>query len=90
MLFDLAMDPHQQVDLAPTHPQLVAQADGLLTGWLADMMPDAAHGRDPLLHVLSDGGPFHVRGRLADYLTRLRETDRGHLASALIAKYGAP
>jgi hypothetical protein len=54
------------------------------------MMPDAAHGRDPLLHVLSDGGPFHVRGRLADYLTRLRETDRGHLASALIAKYGAP
>ena len=28
--------------------------------------------------VLNEGGPFHVRGELAGYLERLRETDRGH------------
>jgi choline-sulfatase len=90
MLFDIAADPHEQTDLAPSHPELVARARSLLDAWLADMLPDAARGRDPLMHVLQDGGPFHVRGRLADYLARLRETGRGELATALMARHGAP
>jgi hypothetical protein len=49
-------------------------------------MPTAANGRDPLLHVLEEGGPFHTRGQLEKYALRLRATDRGHLADRLLAR----
>jgi len=87
MLFDIGSDPHEQVDLAAQKPDLVAHATRLLEEWLSETMRDAARGRDPLLHVLQDGGPFHVRGRFAAYLDRLRATGRSQLAATLAAKH---
>ena len=83
MLFDLASDPHQQHDLAATHPEVAARASRILRDWLAELLPGAARGRDPHENVMAEGGPFHIRGQLPQYLERLRETGREALATQL-------
>jgi arylsulfatase A-like enzyme len=87
MLFNVVKDPHQQKDLAtPDNPHLL---DGrkLLQQWLIGRLPSAARGGDPHLNVMREGGPYHVRGKLKDYLQRLHDTDRTHLANELSSKY---
>jgi choline-sulfatase len=44
-------------------------------------------GIDPLWTVLREGGPWHVRGRLSEYLERLRETGRGGWAESIAAAH---
>lgn len=88
MLFDLAADPHEQQDLAMSEPGLVGEALAKLEGWHAEMMRTARHAVDPLWSVLREGGPFHARGQLADYLVRLRATGRDDWARQLEAEFG--
>jgi choline-sulfatase len=45
--------------------------------------------RDPLETILDEGGPFHVRGHLPEYLDRLRETGRGHWIDTIVARHPA-
>jgi arylsulfatase A-like enzyme len=87
MLFDLTADPHETHNLAGDSPELLARGQGVLNEWYSERLPLAARGRDPLLNVISEGGPFHVRGQLTDYLKRLRATGRGPFADALEAKF---
>lgn len=87
MLFDLAEDPHETRNLAETNTQVRDTGLALLGDWHGKMMADAARGRDPLRHVIEEGGPFHVRGALPAYLERLRATDRSAYADALEHKY---
>lgn len=82
MLFDLEADPHEQHNLAATHPKLVEHAEGLLGQWHAEAMSGASHP-DPMESVLAEGGPFHTRGKLEAYLQRLRETGRVKWAARL-------
>lgn len=83
MVFNVAQDPHEQRDLAPSRPDLVARADTLLNRWTSDMMRTASHATDPMWTVLREGGPLHTREQLPDYLKRLRETGRGGWADIL-------
>jgi len=83
MLFDLASDPHQQRNLSSSRRDVVGRASEILTTWRKDLLPGAARGRDPHDNVMAEGGPFHVRGQLPDYLDRLRATGREALATAL-------
>lgn len=87
MLFDLAADPHEQTNLADQKPDVVARGQALLDAWMAEAMPTAARGRDPLMNVIAEGGPYHVRGQLPAYLERLRATGRGELAARLAERY---
>jgi arylsulfatase A-like enzyme len=89
MLFDLEADPHEQHDLTATQGEAVATGIDLLDAWHRDMLPDAARGRDPLMNVINEGGPFHVRGQLQSYLARLRATDREACARDLEDRYAA-
>jgi arylsulfatase A-like enzyme len=88
MLFDLRSDPHEQTNRAGTEPEVVARAAGLLRRWREELLPGAARGRDPHEAVMAEGGPFHVRGRLPDYLNRLRDTGRSALATQLEQRWG--
>ena len=86
MLFDLQADPYEQHDLVGSRDDLARTARALLQRWTEAAMPAAAYGRDPLLHVLEEGGPFHTRGQFEKYAQRLRATDRAHLADRLLAR----
>ncbi len=87
MLFDLKNDPHEQHDLAPQRPDLVARAMQLLDEWTTRMMRSATHGQDPMWTVINEGGPLHTRGQLPAYLERLRATDRAQWADKLAAAH---
>ena len=51
------------------------------------MMNDPARGRDPHDNVMEEGGPYHVRGKLESYISRLNETNRSSLAKLLAEKH---
>jgi arylsulfatase A-like enzyme len=87
LLFDVADDPHEQIDLAPQRPDLVARAMELLDEWHGEMMRTASHPQDPMWTVLQEGGPLHTRGQLPKYLERLRETGRASWAERLAATH---
>lgn len=83
MLFDLANDPHEQSDLAGARPELLRWAAEQLRRWEDATVQSNRGGVDPLLTVMSEGGPSHTRGKLGAYLERLRATGRGRLAERL-------
>jgi arylsulfatase A-like enzyme len=87
MLFNVADDPHEQHDLAPSRPDLVNEGLAKLDQWLGDMMRTATHPQDPMWTVIAEGGPLHTRGQLPAYLERLRATDRGRWADVLAAHH---
>lgn len=76
MLFNLADDPHEQEDLASTHPEVCHEAMARLLEWHDACMLSSTTNIDPLWTVMREGGPYHARGRLADYCEYLRETGR--------------
>ena len=86
MLFDLANDPHETKNIAEEDQSTLNEGQALLGHWLADNLPRAARGRDPLRNVVVEGGPFHVRGQLPKYLERLKATGRSVAAEILEAK----
>jgi arylsulfatase A-like enzyme len=87
MLFDLSMDPHEENDIAGERPDVVAYAMSLLAEWESHMMLTSTTDVDPLMTVLREGGPFHTRGRLPDYIERLKATGRAHHAEHLAARH---
>lgn len=89
MLFDLESDPHQQNNLSASRREVAQRAGEILTSWRDRLLPGAARGRDPHENVMAEGGPFHVRGQLPDYLRRLRDTGREALAMQLERRWSS-
>jgi len=89
MLFDVARDPHELNDLAPTRPDLVGHAMTCLDAWWADEMRRSPQAVDPLWIVMHEGGPFHARytsPAFQAYVERLKKTGRAHWAEELIRR----
>lgn len=86
LLFDVAADPHERRDLSADEPELAGRGRKLLDAWREEMLSSSPHP-DPMDEVLAEGGPFHVRGELAAYLPRLRETGRGAWTDHLAERY---
>ena len=87
MLFDLADDPHEQNDIAQEKPAVVNVAMNHLADWEHEMKLTSRQDVDPMITVLREGGPFHTRGELPEYLKRLEATGRGHHAQTLAARH---
>jgi arylsulfatase A-like enzyme len=87
MLFNLADDPRETTNLAPSAPEIVDRAMAYLADWHAQMMLTSATDVDPLMTTLREGGPLHARGALPRYLERLRATGRSAQAAALVARH---
>ena len=87
MLFDVENDPHEQNDLAEEREDLVDQAMSQLSEWYRDMALTSENDVDPMMTVLREGGPFHTRGRLTEYVERLRATGRAEHAEKLIQQH---
>ena len=89
MLFDVARDPHELNDLAPTRPDLVGHAMTCLDAWWADEMRRSPRTVDPLWIVMREGGPFHARytsPAFQAYGERLKKTGRAHWAEDLMRR----
>lgn len=87
MLFDLAADPHEQRNVAAEHESVCMRAVYYLNEWHDEMMSRAKDDRDPLWTVMKEGGPFHARGYLRNYMERLVATGRAEQAEALRRKH---
>lgn len=65
MLYNLDTDPHEQENLAESHPDLCREGAWRLSRWHdAQMQKLATYQRDvtdPLWRVIEEGGPFHAR-----------------------------
>lgn len=83
MLFNLTQDAYMQNDLSAARPELVDKAMGMLAEWHYEMILKSKSNIDPLMTVLREGGPSHMRYQLLKYLEWLRETGRAHHAERL-------
>lgn len=86
MLFDVATDPHETIDLAPGSPALAGEGATRLAEWTEAQLARTGL-EDPMEVVRREGGPFHTRKHLPAYLERLRETGRSHWADVLEARH---
>lgn len=87
MVFDLDADPHEQFNLADSHPDLLEKGKALLVTWKEEALASAHVKEDPLDTVLAEGGPLHVRDNGPAYMERLRQTGRADAADRLAAKH---
>lgn len=86
MLFNLSTDPHEEKNIAQKMTEHTNTATKHLFTWMKSRWLNGVKDNtalDPLLTVMQEGGPKHVRGELHDYLLRLRATGRGHWADIL-------
>ncbi|HUF10627.1 MAG TPA: hypothetical protein VMO47_15005, partial [Rhodothermales bacterium] len=83
-LFNLSEDPHEQVDISTTSPELANLAMRYLTEWQRDVARSSRHAVDPMMISLREG-PLHSRGMLEAYSERLRSTGRAAHIPALVA-----
>lgn len=83
MLFDVVRDPHEEHNLAEERRELCDRGLRLLTEWHDGMMARSGSDVDPLWTVIREGGPFHARGRLAEFAKRLEATGRGAAVAEL-------
>lgn len=78
MLYNIKKDPHEQNNLAEKHPELCKEGAYRLQNWHDEMMKTMPgdYKIDPMQTVLNEGGPYHARGHLQEYIEYLKETDR--------------
>lgn len=86
MVFDLAADPHEQLDLAAQRPDLVDAGRDRLASWVSDQLARSTGATDPMDIAMAEGGPFHTRDQLPAYLERLRATGRSTWADRLATR----
>lgn len=101
MLYDLAVDPREQNEVAATHPAICMEGAWRLAKWhdaqMQKMVKTASDCIDPLWTVMHEGGPFHANlahgqpkvAGFREYLVRLQETGRAEGAEKLREKYDA-
>lgn len=87
MLFNLVDDPYEQNDLAIERKDICREAIYRLNNWHDDMMSTMNHDVDPLWTVIKEGGPFHAKGFLPEYIERLKATGRGHAVEELVRRH---
>ena len=87
MLFNVKEDPYEQHDVKAEHPELCAMGAKIILDWHDEQMLKSNSPVDPMMTVLHEGGPFHTRGHLDQYLERLEATGSKAGADQLRAKY---
>ncbi len=89
MLFNVKDDPYEQFDVKQDYPEICARGAKIILDWTEDAMLKGPQTIDPMWTVMSEGGPYHTRGALSNYLKRLEATGRAEGAARLREKHGS-
>ncbi len=103
MLYDLETDPHEQNNLAESHPEICREGLWRLSRWhdaqMQKMAVESNDTVDPLWTVIREGGPYYARlapdsspgypriSGFEKYMKHLNATERKEGADALRKKY---
>ncbi|WP_306616976.1 hypothetical protein [Paenibacillus sp. GD4] len=87
MLYNLKNDPYEQVDIAEENLVLRKDAVYLLNQWHDDQMKSMPFDTDPLWTVMKEGGPFHAKGHLKEYIEWLKQSERGEADEELMKRH---
>jgi len=92
MLYNLEKDPHEQVNLAATHPELCREGAHRLMQWHEEAMKSSTSNVDPLWTVMQENGPFHantvhMKKEIQEYFHHLRATDRAYGVEEIKKRY---
>lgn len=87
MLYNLTQDPHEETNLVDELPHVADKAMSLLAEWQQNQMFTSKYDVDPLMTVMREGGPFYTRGRLPQYIERLKATGRAEAAEKLAKRH---
>lgn len=82
-LFNWRQDPHQTVDIADSHETAARLGHSHLADWMEDQLGRSPENQDPMQAVIREGGPFHTRGRLEEYLAFYRSIGRSDIADRM-------
>ncbi|MEK3723971.1 sulfatase family protein [Paenibacillus sp. FSL H8-0034] len=86
VLYDLQNDPHQTVNVAVEHPNIVHLMEQRLEQWVTNNLHKAGTEIDPMQEIIRTGGPF--RYMLPEqWVGRLEKAGWGKQAEALKIKY---
>ena len=86
MLFDFENDFHMTNNLAQERPEIVSKGLQFLNDWYNTMIKDPKSRIDPMDIVIKEGGPFHTRTELNNYINRLNRTGRDKMAKLILEK----
>lgn len=87
MLFDIKNDQFEQHNLAEELPALCHEGNYLLSEWHDIMMSTMESQIDPLWTVIKEGGPFHAKNKLENYITNIHKAGREELIEELIRRH---
>ncbi len=87
MLFDRKTDPHELVNQAKDKPDVVDRGLALLQRWTDQQMAGSDTKIDSMMKVVAEGGPFHTRGRIRQYLDAYRKMGRPEIADRMETRY---
>ena len=69
-------------------PSSLEKRGAILSEWTATQLERALDPkRDPFDIVIEEGGPYHVRGHLPEYLQRLETTGRAHWIEPILDRH---
>jgi choline-sulfatase len=84
MLFDFDKDFHMINNIADQRPDIVAKGLKHLDEWYLEMLKDTPNNKDPMETVIKEGGPYHTRDQLKNYLSRLKKSGREKMAEIIL------
>lgn len=87
MLFDIRKDVHEQKDVSEQYPEICAKGAKIILDWQEQAMQEAELTEDPMWRVMKENGPYHTWNALAQYIERLKNTERGEGAEKLKKKH---
>ncbi|MBY8991681.1 MAG: sulfatase [Candidatus Lokiarchaeota archaeon] len=84
MLFDYDKDFHMINNIADLKPDIVDKGLDFLKEWHIEMVKNTPNNKDPMETVLEEGGPYHTRDQLKNYLNRLKKSGREEMAEIIL------
>lgn len=87
MLFDIVKDPHETNNIAKENQDLIYKAESMLLNWHDEQMFKMPDKVDPMWQIIKEGGPFHAKNKLKEYLPHVIKTGRKEYVDIYKEKY---